>query len=72
MLNSSLSILPPCVSGLNLFFLHVSFMHVSNAKDTSRWPRLGAWYEAMDSKVPAYSARVRGDEESWRKVLAQA
>ena len=47
-------------------------MHVSNAKDPSRWPRLGAWYEAMDSEVPAYSARVRGDEESWRKVLAQA
>lgn len=45
---------------------------LSNAKDPSRWPRLGAWYEAMDSKVPAYSARVRGDEESWRKVLAQA
>lgn len=43
-----------------------------HAKDPSRWPRLGAWYEAMDSEVPAYSARVRGDEESWRKVLAQA
>lgn len=40
--------------------------------DPSRWPRLGAWYEAMDAEVPAYSARVRGDEDSWRKVLAQA
>ena len=41
-------------------------------QDPSRWPRLGAWYEAMDAEVPAYSARVRGDEDSWRKVLAQA
>ena len=42
------------------------------AQDPSRWPRLAAWYEAMDAEVPAYSARVRGDEDSWRKVLAQA
>ncbi|CAK9018269.1 Protein IN2-1 homolog B (Glutathione S-transferase GSTZ5) [Durusdinium trenchii] len=40
--------------------------------DPSHWPRLGAWYEAMDAKFPAYSARIRGDEVSWRKVLAQA
>ncbi|CAJ1459086.1 unnamed protein product [Effrenium voratum] len=40
--------------------------------DPSRWPALAAWYEAMDARFPAYSARVRGDEVSWRKVLAQA
>ena len=41
-------------------------------KDPGRWPRLGAWYEGMDAEFPAYSARVRGDERSWQKVLAQA
>eukprot|EP00439_Symbiodinium_sp_Y106_P002166 s2255_g1.t1 len=40
--------------------------------DRSRWPKLAAWYEAMDELFPSYSARVRGDDASWRKVLAQA
>ena len=34
-----------------------------------RWPKLGAWYDAMDS-VPAYACRVKGDAPSWRKVLS--
>eukprot|EP00931_Biecheleriopsis_adriatica_P118301 TRINITY_DN93738_c0_g1_i1.p1 TRINITY_DN93738_c0_g1~~TRINITY_DN93738_c0_g1_i1.p1 ORF type:complete len:429 (+),score=58.60 TRINITY_DN93738_c0_g1_i1:2-1288(+) len=41
-------------------------------RDSSRWPRLAAWYEAMMQRVPAYSARVRGDNISWRKVLSMA
>ncbi|CAE8641295.1 unnamed protein product [Polarella glacialis] len=39
--------------------------------DVNRWPRLAAWCDAMQ-QVPSYSCRVRGDEVSWRKVLAQA
>ena len=34
-----------------------------------RWPKLAAWYDAMDS-VPAYACRVKGDAPSWRKVLS--
>jgi len=41
-------------------------------RDRKRWPRLAAWYEAMDREVPAYTSRVKGDETSWRRVLAQA
>ena len=31
-----------------------------------RWPRINAWYEAMDS-IPAYACRIRGNGPSWRK-----
>ena len=40
-------------------------------RDASRWPRLCAWYDAMD-RLPAYACRVRGDAASWRKVLSMA
>ena len=35
-----------------------------------RWPRLSAWYEAMEAELPEYACRVRGEDESWRRVLA--
>jgi glutathione S-transferase len=35
----------------------------------ARWPHLSRWFEAMAAQ-PAYSARLRGDPSSWRKVLA--
>eukprot|EP00930_Biecheleria_cincta_P087903 TRINITY_DN77142_c0_g1_i1.p1 TRINITY_DN77142_c0_g1~~TRINITY_DN77142_c0_g1_i1.p1 ORF type:complete len:272 (+),score=51.83 TRINITY_DN77142_c0_g1_i1:394-1209(+) len=41
-------------------------------RDSSRWPRLAAWYKAMMQQVPAYAARVCGDNVSWRKVLSMA
>jgi len=41
-------------------------------RDSSRWPRLGAWYEAMMQRMPAYGARLQGDDVSWRRVLQQA
>lgn len=41
-------------------------------RDRSRWPRLARWYDAMMRQVPAYAARVRGDNVSWRKVLSMA
>ena len=34
-----------------------------------RWPHLHAWYAAMEQQAPAYACRVRGDFESWRRVL---
>ena len=37
-------------------------------RDGSRWPRLAAWYNAMD-EVPEYACRVKGDGESWGRVL---
>jgi glutathione S-transferase len=33
-----------------------------------RWPHLHEWFAAMQ-EVPAYACRVRGDDESWRRVL---
>eukprot|EP00929_Paragymnodinium_shiwhaense_P044534 TRINITY_DN22836_c0_g1_i1.p1 TRINITY_DN22836_c0_g1~~TRINITY_DN22836_c0_g1_i1.p1 ORF type:complete len:347 (+),score=-0.19 TRINITY_DN22836_c0_g1_i1:51-1043(+) len=39
-----------------------------NPRDAERWPRLAAWYDAVMERVPAYGARVRGDNVSWRKV----
>lgn len=41
-------------------------------RDADAYPHLAAWYDAMETKVPAYFARVRGDARSWAKVLAQA
>ena len=38
-------------------------------RDGSRWPRLAAWYNAMD-EVPEYACRVKGDGESWGRVLS--
>lgn len=37
-------------------------------RDASRWPRLAEWYAAMD-EVPEYACRVKGDGESWGRVL---
>ena len=36
------------------------------------YPHLHRWYRAMETKVPAYACRVRGDPSSWRKVLTMA
>lgn len=36
------------------------------------YPHLAAWYDAMNTKVPAYPCRVKGDSSSWRKVLSMA
>ena len=44
-------------------------LHDGLAPRSARWPRLEAWYSAMDG-VPAYAARVQGHPDSWRKVLA--
>ena len=39
-------------------------------KDT--YPHLHAWYTAMETQVPVYACKVRGDPSSWRKVLTMA
>ena len=39
-------------------------------KDT--YPNLHNWYTAMETIIPAYACRVRGDLSSWRKVLTMA
>ena len=36
------------------------------------YPNLSNWFQAMDTKVPAYACRVKGDGSSWRKVLSMA
>lgn len=43
-----------------------------NPRDASSYPHLNAWFEAMETQVPAYSCRVRGNPSSWRKVLTMA
>lgn len=34
-----------------------------------RWPRLSAFHDALD-EIPAYACRIKGDSQSWRKVLS--
>jgi len=41
-------------------------------KCSATYPHLHRWYRAMETKVPAYACRVRGDPSSWRKVLTMA
>ena len=41
-------------------------------RDATRYPRLSRWYDSMESTIPAYGCRVRGDASSWAKVLCQA
>ena len=38
-------------------------------RGSEAWPLLSRWYDAMD-QVPAYACRVKGDAQSWRKVLS--
>jgi glutathione S-transferase len=42
------------------------------AGGTGALPRLAAWYAAMDARVPAYLARIKGDPHTWRLALAGA
>jgi glutathione S-transferase len=37
--------------------------------DANVYPNLYRWYQAMD-QIPEYACRVRGDAQSWAKVLA--
>ena len=41
-------------------------------EDPEKYPQLASWYKAMDTRVPAYACRVKGDASSWRKVLTMA
>mmetsp|Transcript_26210 Transcript_26210/g.47627 ORF Transcript_26210/g.47627 Transcript_26210/m.47627 type:complete len:427 (+) Transcript_26210:3-1283(+) len=43
-----------------------------NPRDAMAYPHLNKWYEAMETTVPAYACRVRGNPSSWRKVLTMA
>ena len=40
--------------------------------DPAMYPHLANWYTAMETQVPAYACRVKGDASSWRKVLTMA
>ena len=46
--------------------------HGLTLTDSEPYPRLAAWYDALEERVPAYCCRVRGDADSWAKVLSQA
>lgn len=37
-----------------------------------RWPHLARWYDALETRLPAYSHRVQGDRHTWRMALAGA
>ena len=43
-----------------------------NARDADKYPSLNRWFHAMETTVPAYACRVRGNPSSWRKVLTMA
>lgn len=40
--------------------------------DAKKYPNLAHWYSLMDTTVPAYVCRVKGNAASWRKVLSMA
>jgi glutathione S-transferase len=40
--------------------------------DSTKYPHLVAWYDAIETAIPAYSCRVKGNAASWRKVLLMA
>ncbi len=41
-------------------------------KCSKTYPHLSNWYKAMETTVPVYGCKVRGDPSSWRKVLTMA
>ncbi|KAL7536767.1 hypothetical protein ACHAWF_005556 [Thalassiosira exigua] len=41
-------------------------------RDAARYPRLNRWFDAVETTIPAYACRVRGNPSSWRKVLTMA
>lgn len=41
-------------------------------RDDRKYPNLSRWFDAMETRCPPYYARIRGDDESWAKVLKQA
>ena len=43
-----------------------------NPKCQDKYPYLYNWYKAMETTVPVYGCRIRGDHSSWRKVLTMA
>ena len=43
-----------------------------NPRDATIYPHLNKWFDAMETQVPAYACRVKGNASSWRKVLAMA
>ena len=49
----------PCLFGIDV---------INPREDSSRWPNLRRWYQAMD-QLPVYKCRIKGDAQSWRKVL---
>lgn len=43
-----------------------------NPRDATMYPNLNKWFDAMETQVPAYACRVKGNASSWRKVLSMA
>lgn len=43
-----------------------------NPRDPQRYPNLSKWFDAMETTIPAYACRVKGNSSSWRKVLTMA
>ena len=40
-----------------------------DSNKSRRWPNLQQWYTAMDQQLAVYKCRIKGDAQSWRKVL---
>lgn len=43
-----------------------------NPRNDEKYPNLSRWYDAMETLIPAYACRVKGNASSWRKVLKMA
>ncbi|KAL7427621.1 hypothetical protein ACHAXH_000641 [Discostella pseudostelligera] len=43
-----------------------------NPRNDEKYPNLKRWYDAMETLIPAYACRVKGNASSWRKVLKMA
>ena len=50
----------PCLLGID---------NINPRYNENRWPNLQQWYNAMDQQLPVYKCRIKGDGQSWRKVL---
>ncbi|KAK3280141.1 hypothetical protein CYMTET_12008, partial [Cymbomonas tetramitiformis] len=58
---------------LERFAVQLPLLHRGlDLRDSSKRPRLAAWYDALEHQVPCYAGRVQGDASSWAAVLAVA
>ena len=57
---------------LERYAAQLPLLHDGLRPRDARYPNLNRWYDSMESQIPAYGCRVRGNAASWAKVLSQA